>query len=305
MQHSKLTLNQNSLLSVPFLSLDPKNALLNDKDLLEEERQLEEEEERMSLTITDQNDVYPTSFFPSTEKSSYSSFSSAEKTVPANEAPFIPFLSADFASHTPVFTAPAGEQHSSFQNTNKMLSNPSHIPAGSSFQNMSTVSETQSISCGDHLSPSLSKTNVFNTGSSLKKKTLSIDENPNHLFKKKKGMKIELRTLGRRGEIPVVNTTLSGSRLITDTSSLMDYCLKWSKAIYPGRIIFRSIHNTGSLLMIIPGGRIYFLQFLYGKEKQNDYQKAFQCQVAPQPVFIFRSFPDFSFWLKQKGLDRA
>lgn len=149
------------------------------------------------------------------------------------------------------------------------------------------------------ISPSLSPS--FYTPS-LYKKTRFETENPNQFFKKRNPNQIEIRSLGNRRPIPVINTSLNGSHLINSTPELMDYCLKWCKSVYHNRAVFRAVHNTGTLLFIIPGGRFYFIQFLYGKEMQSDYQKAFQSQIFPEPVLIIRSFQSFCSFVKSKDL---
>lgn len=132
------------------------------------------------------------------------------------------------------------------------------------------------------------------------KETLSPDD----LFKQSRfnrsRKKIYVRNLDAHKSIPVINTGISGSRYIYDNNSLLDYCMKWCKSVYFGRVILRAIHNTGTLLLIFPGQAMYFVQFVYGKSDLTETQRKFQKEISPVQVLEFHSFVSFSIWMKKQ-----
>lgn len=116
--------------------------------------------------------------------------------------------------------------------------------------------------------------------------------------------KIYVRNLETHKNIPVVSTGISGSRYIYDNNSLLDYCMKWCKSVYFGRVVLRAIHNTGTLLLIFPGRAMHFIQFLYGNAGTTESQRKFQSEISPVNVLEFHSFTSFSNWMKkQMALD--
>lgn len=116
--------------------------------------------------------------------------------------------------------------------------------------------------------------------------------------------KIYVRNLDTYKSIPVVSSGISGSRYIYDNNSLLDYCMKWCKSVYFGRVVLRAIHNTGTLLLIFPGKAMHFVQFLYGKSGTTEAQRKFQSDIFPVNVLEFHSFVSFSNWMKkQMALD--
>lgn len=122
----------------------------------------------------------------------------------------------------------------------------------------------------------------------------------------KKRTILKIHTLQEKKPIPVINTSISGSRFISDTASLLDYCMKWCKNVYFGRVILRAIHNTGTLLLIFPGKAHHFIQFVHGKSSLTEAQRQFQNQVEKtDKVIVFHSFQNFSDWMKKQFLCQA
>ena len=115
-----------------------------------------------------------------------------------------------------------------------------------------------------------------------------------------KRKKIYVRNLEVNRTIPIVSTGISGSRYIYDNNSLLDYCMKWCKSVYFGRVVLRAIHNTGTLLLIFPGKAMHFIQFLYGKAGRTEAQRKFQDDIFPVNVLEFHSFSSFSNWMKKQ-----
>ena len=127
---------------------------------------------------------------------------------------------------------------------------------------------------------------------------------PDTLFKKmdkdNQRKKIYVRNLDTYRRVPIVGTGISGSRYIYDNNSLLDYCMKWCKSVYFGRVVMRAIHNTGTLLLVFPGKALYFVQFLYGSSGMTEAQRKFQSDVFPTNVLEFHSFISFSNWMKKQ-----
>ncbi|MBQ3117107.1 MAG: hypothetical protein IJC11_02150 [Alphaproteobacteria bacterium] len=122
----------------------------------------------------------------------------------------------------------------------------------------------------------------------------------------KKRTVLKIHTLQEKKPIPVINTSICGSRFISDTASLLDYCMKWCKSVYFGRVILRAIHNTGTLLLIFPGKAHHFIQFVHGKSSLTEAQRQFQNQIEKtDDVIVFHSFQNFSDWMKKQFLCQA
>lgn len=138
----------------------------------------------------------------------------------------------------------------------------------------------------------------------LTPKISDVFTQPTHTEKKRTVLKIH--TLQEKKSIPVINTSIYGSRFISDTASLLDYCMKWCKSVYFGRVILRAIHNTGTLLLIFPGKAHHFIQFVHGKSSLTEAQRQFQNQVEKtDKVIVFHSFQNFSDWMKKQFLCHA
>ncbi len=122
------------------------------------------------------------------------------------------------------------------------------------------------------------------------------------VVRKKKPIQAYMRSIDDKVGLKVIAAPISGSYFIRDTPSLLDYCLKWCKSVYPNKVIFRSIQNTGTLLMVVPNDTVYFIQFIYGKDMQNMYQKDFQYHINPTEILIFKTFPAFQEFVNAKNI---
>ena len=100
--------------------------------------------------------------------------------------------------------------------------------------------------------------------------------------------------------VPVINGKISGSRFISDSASLLNYCVKWCKNVYFKSVILRSVHNTGTLLLIFPGKSSHYVQFVYNKSACSDCQRLFREQIFPAEVKVFHSFTAFADWMKKQ-----
>lgn len=309
MHQPKLTSHQHPLMSIPFLAIDPQEGLLHDPDLMTEEAEALSLEEnipprkclRLKKTSSGNNmltGIYTDSSDELTKENLLLTLPKQQKQAqslsPFNDSFVLPAAESFSVSLDELETnCPSPEQLSTTPPALSFLKDVEQL-----YPFLKKKRSSQAA-----LTPSKQGIDSFEKRFNFQKKAENArDENPHNHFKKQKGAQIEIRTFNNHRPIPVINSTVCGSRLINDTPSLLDYCLKWCKTIFPNQIIFRAVHNTGTLLMIIPGGRLYFIQFIYGKETQNDFQKAFQCQIAPQPLFIFRSFQAFSAFMKDKNL---
>lgn len=111
---------------------------------------------------------------------------------------------------------------------------------------------------------------------------------------------IKIQSTPTAKEIPVITRSISGTRFIYDTVSLFNYCVNWCKSVYFGRVVLRAIHNTGTLLLIFPGKAAHYIQFVYKNNPLSEMQRQFQSEIMPADVKIFRSFSDFSVWMKSQ-----
>lgn len=111
---------------------------------------------------------------------------------------------------------------------------------------------------------------------------------------------IKIQSTQTAKEIPVITRSISGTRFIYDTVSLFNYCVNWCKSVYFGRVVLRAIHNTGTLLLIFPGKAAHYIQFVYKNNPLSEIQRQFQSEIMPADVKIFRSFSDFSAWMKSQ-----
>ena len=82
--------------------------------------------------------------------------------------------------------------------------------------------------------------------------------------------------------VPVINGKISGSRFISDSASLLNYCVKWCKNVYFKSVILRAVHNTGTLLLIFPGKSSHYVQFVYNNSACSDCQRLFREQIFPR-----------------------
>lgn len=103
-------------------------------------------------------------------------------------------------------------------------------------------------------------------------------------------------------KIPVVNKRISGSRLIYDSASLLNYCIKWCQSVYYGKIELHAICNSGTLLIVFPKKSSHFIQFIYNKSAPSESQRQFQLSVYPSSVLVFHSFMEFAHWIKNQGV---
>lgn len=105
--------------------------------------------------------------------------------------------------------------------------------------------------------------------------------------------------------VPVINGKISGSRFISDSASLLNYCVKWCKNVYFKSVILRAVHNTGTLLLIFPGKSSHYVQFVYNKSACSDCQRLFREQIFPAEVKVFHSFTAFADWMKKQFVCHA
>lgn len=111
---------------------------------------------------------------------------------------------------------------------------------------------------------------------------------------------VKIHSTGSVKDIPIITKPITGSRLIYDTLSLFNYCLDWCKSVYLGRVVLRTIHNTGTLLLIFPGKAAHYIQFVYKNSLLSETQRQFQSEIMPAEVEVFRSFSEFAAWMKNQ-----
>ncbi len=100
--------------------------------------------------------------------------------------------------------------------------------------------------------------------------------------------------------VPVVTGKISGARFIFDSPSLLNYCTKWCQSVYADTVIIRTIHHTGTVLLILPGKGTHYVQFVYHNNALSEAQRMFQQQIAPATVNVFHAFTPFADWIKKQ-----
>ncbi len=297
MTHTNQNMSENHLLNVPFLALNPENALLNEDEFKEEEFHSDAIEE---LSKQKQNRSNRTNYNSTFEKSLLLSN--------GRNTPLMPPQAEEPAINDIVFVSP-------FNSPNNTLYNPIHSNTVSTSSNASTdttknILTNKELPSNNQTEANLNRTTQLNrhledilytiaTLNQQDKKNTNTQKEKNSSTKRNR-VQLELRTLGQRAPIPVISKNISGNRFIHDTDTLLNYCLKWCRDIYPHQTAFRAIHNTGTMLLVLPNGQIHFIQFIYGRDIPSTQQKAFQYLIAPQPIHIFKNFNMFANWIKEK-----
>ncbi len=104
---------------------------------------------------------------------------------------------------------------------------------------------------------------------------------------------------GRR-KMPIHFQSECEGYCVYDTQSLTNYCVNWCREIYATRVAVCPIKGTDTFVLTIAGRENYFIQFVYGDDKQSRLQQLFQAEIEPVKVYIFKNFQDFALFMKDK-----